>query len=128
MQIGHKVTARASLLHHRPIKSAGPPAWKKLHHVSGGLGFVVFGASLHTRDSSNLDYSSVISNSSATSHFQIFAFHSHGLLNSKATMSTRQPETPYISEAHGLTGEAHKRFVIVTSLLCLIDQVRGEPT
>ena len=32
------------------------------------------------------------------------------------------------SEAHGLNGAAHKRFVIVTSLLCLIDPVRGEPT
>lgn len=33
-----------------------------------------------------------------------------------------------MSEAHSLTGQAHKRFVIVTSLLYLIDHVRGEPT
>jgi len=32
------------------------------------------------------------------------------------------------SGAHGLTGDAHKRFVIVTSLLYLIDPVRGEST
>jgi hypothetical protein len=30
--------------------------------------------------------------------------------------------------AHGLTGAAYKRFVIVTSLLYLIDPVRGEST
>ncbi|OIW33033.1 hypothetical protein CONLIGDRAFT_695336 [Coniochaeta ligniaria NRRL 30616] len=30
--------------------------------------------------------------------------------------------------AHDLTGAAHKRFVIITTLLSLIDPVRGEPT
>jgi len=39
-----------------------------------------------------------------------------------------QRSQPAISGAHGLTGAAHKRFVITTTLLSLIDPVRGEPT
>lgn len=31
-------------------------------------------------------------------------------------------------ESKSLTGEAHRRFVLVATLLCLIDPVRGEPT
>ena len=50
-------------------------------------------------------------------------------MDAEATRSGYQPPNPTdTSGAHGLTGDAHKRFVIVTSLLCLIDPVRGEPT
>lgn len=44
------------------------------------------------------------------------------------TSSSHQPKPEGTAGAHGLTGVAHKRFVIVTSLLSLIDPVRGEPT
>src|SRR3569833_3291868 len=46
----------------------------------------------------------------------------------KATSGYQQPKSDGTSGAHGLTGDAHKRFVIVTSLLYLIDPVRGEST
>lgn len=45
-----------------------------------------------------------------------------------ATSLDPRPKPEGTSGAHGLTGAAHKRFVIVTSLLFLIDPVRGEPT
>lgn len=44
------------------------------------------------------------------------------------TSSCQQPKPEGTAGAHRLTGAAHKRFVIVTSLLFLIDPVRGEPT
>jgi len=50
-------------------------------------------------------------------------------MDAKATTSGYQPpKSEGMSGAHGLTGDAHKRFVIVTLLLYLIDPVRGEPT
>jgi len=50
-------------------------------------------------------------------------------MDARATTSGYQPPRPNGTlGAHGLTGDAHKRFVIVTSLLYLIDPVRGEPT
>ena len=50
-------------------------------------------------------------------------------MSAEATTSLYQlPKPEGTPGAHGLTGAAHKRFVIVTTLLFLIDPVRGEPT
>src|SRR3569833_2077820 len=50
-------------------------------------------------------------------------------VHDEATSSLDQQLQPEgVSGVHGLTGAAHKRFVIATSLLYLIDPVRGEPT
>lgn len=46
----------------------------------------------------------------------------------KEYLSRRRFSDHTMSQARDLTGDTHKRFVSVTTLLALIDPVRGEPT
>ncbi|KAH6705690.1 hypothetical protein EV126DRAFT_173504 [Verticillium dahliae] len=52
----------------------------------------------------------------------------HGNTSIEAVHPQTRHQPPDSPPTQGLSGDAHRRFVIVTTLLSLIDPVRGEPT